>query len=271
MIRKPSKSQIVLLIILLLVGFLLYFALQKQRSNKDLPSATVNTPQTAASLPAGIPSPSAPTPVRSLLNDIDQETWSYYKEIALLQEFGTAPEMIKKWTQPIVLYIGAYATEEDLVLIGTHIEALQEIPGIPQITQTDRLIDANMTIMFVTQAQLDEETAKYEESSFGFTRIWWASRSGEITKAEIQIVWDEQTQAQRNHTILEEVTQALGLMNDSERYADSIFYVHYSTDITALSDLDWTLVRIHYDRAIAPGLNPEVVEQLYVQYHGTTS
>lgn len=55
--------------------------------------------------------------------------------------------------------------------------------------------------------------------------------------------------------IREELTQSLGLFQDSWRYPDSIFYQGWS-DITAYSDLDRTTIGLLYDSRLDPWMTP---------------
>ncbi len=216
-----------------------------------------------------VPTVSAdPTEPPSFLSQIDQTTWDYYKLIALRNEFGSQSMqgVVKKWTTPISIYIGEHHTQEDLSIIQNHIEDLQAISGIPDMAVTDSFEDANLTISFITQAEMNVKTESHGEIALGYTTVWW-DQQGSITKAEIDIVYDVQTQMERKHTLLEEITQAMGLMNDAILYEDSIFYVEYKPDILALSLLDWKLLQIHYTDIIEPGMKEGAVEALYTKAH----
>ena len=227
-------------------------------------------------LPSGTQTPAEPTAtVRatpaeppSFLSYIDQTTWDYYKLIALRNEYGAASAQgfVKKWTDSISVFVGIHHTEEDLEIISNHLADLQKVPGIPAISLVDTAIDANVTILFITQADMNTMTESHGEIAHGYTTVWW-DPNGAITKSEIYIVYDEQTQVERKHTLLEEITQALGLLNDAILYDDSIFYVEYKPDILSLSALDWKLLEIHYADLIEPGMKEDVLEDLYVQAH----
>lgn len=209
-----------------------------------------------------------PTQPPSFLAQIDQTTWDYYKLIALQSEFGSSSrqDVVKKWTTPIFVYIGEHHTEDDLCIVQDHLDALQKIPGIPEISRTDSLENANLTISFITQGEMNVKTESNGEIALGYTTIWWDSQ-GSITKGEIDIVYDAQTQMERKHTLLEEITQAMGLMNDAILYDDSIFYVEYKPDIIALSSMDWKLLEIHYSDVIGPGMNGKEIDALYRTSH----
>ncbi|MBR5280258.1 MAG: DUF2927 domain-containing protein [Clostridia bacterium] len=212
-------------------------------------------------------SSTAPTAPPSYLARIDQATWDYYKLIALQNEYGAASSQgsVKKWMDSISVFVGIYHTDEDLHIISKHIEDLNKVPGIPAISITDSSENANVTILFITQADMNQMTADHGEIAHGYTTVWWDQ--GSITKSEIYIVYDEQTQLERQHTLLEEMTQARGLLNDAILYDDSIFYVEYKPDILSLSSMDWKLLEIHYSDLIEPGMKEAAGEDLYRQAH----
>ncbi len=247
-----KQGQFLLLtgIVLLLCVVLVFFAAPQQ----DLPSGEPSAATTET--PTVTPTPE-PKPL-SILANISPETWSYYKSVALTSEFGTADQdgLIKKWTQPIYLYVDGPASALDRQIIDDHVTALKAMQGVPNIYLTENRQLANLTVSFVTQAEMNILTAETNEMALGYTRIWWDDNAS-ITQGEIAIVYDEQTQLERQHTILEELTQSLGLMNDSDVYPDSIFYMEYADNVLALSDLDWQVVAIHYCDAIQPGMGPE--------------
>lgn len=79
----------------------------------------------------------------------------------------------------------------------------------------------------------------------------WPGRDWHIQKARIvinSILEDEHI----NHCLLEELSQSLGLPNDSDRLRPSVF--NESARLTRLSDLDRILIRTLYDPAISAGM-----------------
>ncbi len=225
----------------------------------------VQVPELPASptvVPTTIPTATPRKP--TFVDGFDLDTWSYYKEIALISEYSALDQngLIKKWNEAIRIYVDGLPTLEDRAIIQRHVAALNEIPGVPDISIEADALNCNMTISFITQKEMNTITKDHNEVAFGYTMIWW-NYDAQITKAKIYIVRDRQKQIERQHTILEEMTQALGLMNDSARYDDSIFYIYYSDSILRLSKMDWDLIRIHYCDDIVSGMTAEDVSSLY--------
>ena len=78
----------------------------------------------------------------------------------------------------------------------------------------------------------------------------------------ILIASDLKTQTARSHLIREELTQVLGLFQDSDRFPDSIFY-HPWTTVTEYADIDRDLIRILYMDNVTPGMTRDEVVSLF--------
>jgi len=69
-------------------------------------------------------------------------------------------------------------------------------------------------------------------------------------------------QVKRSHLIREELTQSLGLMDDSYAYPDSIFYQEW-TATQEYSDIDRKLIEMLYLEETRPGMSREQVESIF--------
>lgn len=214
------------------------------------------TRQTFLPTPAPTASPTpapmaAPTPDRSLALD-------YLSEIAFSSEYGGSAGSegkIRKWEQPILIEVSGSPTAEDLATLDSHIEALGMIPGMPDIRRV--VSDGSVEMHFVPLSGMAYTIPGYVEGNWGYFQVWWDSGM-RIERALIGIATDVTTQEQRNHLILEEVTQMLGLMQDSELYEDSIFYAPWS-ETQALSELDWQTLYLLYRPNIRAGMTQDEV------------
>ena len=68
------------------------------------------------------------------------------------------------------------------------------------------------------------------------------------------------TQTQRCHLIREELTQSMGMMQDSNLYADSIFQIEW-TETVKYSKQDESVIRLLYGgNGIEPGDSAEAID-----------
>ncbi len=99
---------------------------------------------------------------------------------------------------------------------------------------------------------------RYVQGNKGFFWVLWDHNVNinTIHSASILISTTENdlTQKERSHLIREELTQSLGLMNDSNKYADSIFYQVW-TDTETYADIDKAVIQILYDPNVLPNMS----------------
>ncbi|HHT93690.1 MAG TPA: DUF2927 domain-containing protein [Clostridia bacterium] len=184
-------------------------------------------------------------------NNASESVVDYFLEIALECEYGDGSGVIKKWKMPINIYVMGNFTREDYEVIKGHVDYLNSIEGIPRVKLVRDMNEANVYVNFITQWEMSQKVC-VDEIVWGFVRCFWNERY-EITNAEILIVYDRTNQCQRHHVILEEMTQMLGLLNDSDLHEDSIFYNGYSEN-TRLSRIDELVIRILYNSGVKSGM-----------------
>ncbi len=175
----------------------------------------------------------------------------YFLEVALECEYGDGSGVVKKWETPINIYVMGNFTHEDYEIIKGHVDCLNSMEGIPSISLVCDMKEANVFVNFISQWEMSQKI-RVEEVLWGFVRCYWNERY-EITNAEVLIVYDRTTQSQRHHVIIEEMTQMLGLLNDSYMYEDSIFYNGYS-ETTRLSRIDELVIRLLYNSGVKSGM-----------------
>ncbi|MGD9146964.1 MAG: DUF2927 domain-containing protein, partial [Anaerolineae bacterium] len=119
---------------------------------------------------------------------------------------------------------------------------------------------ANVKMIFAPEAEFSKLDPNYQPTNYGFFWVNWDSK-GEIYRARILISTDKVGQEERSHLIREELTQSLGLMRDSIKYPDSIFYANRS-QTTEYADIDERLIKLLYSAAIEPEMTEAEVRQV---------
>ena len=175
----------------------------------------------------------------------------YFLEVALGSEYGMANFSIKKWRHDLDIEVVGTPTEEDLRTVDRVIADLNLLIG-PSVQMRRVAGGGNVRLHFVPH----QEFYHYEPRGIvfygGFFWGWW-NTAGEIERARVVIGSDRMDQHLRNHYIREELTQILGLMNDSHKHPDSIFYQEYS-ETDHFSELDQRVIRMLYNRMVRPGM-----------------
>lgn len=207
---------------------------------------------------------------------------SYFLEIALGSEFGPDSAInsavIRKWQSPVIIRVQGAPTAEDLETLGAVIAEINaELAAIPGLTPEmvsliwdDNHPSPNLSISFLPEAEFSQVEPNYRPGNLGF--FWtYPNAQGVIQRATVLISTSGVTQQERSHLIREELTQSLGLMNDSWRDQASIFYQGW-TDSTTYTELDRKLIRWLYSPRLQPGMGMATVRQVLPQHpHGNGS
>ncbi len=181
------------------------------------------------------------------------EQKEYFYKIALNVEYGNNSNKTKKWQMNPKIKTYGNPTADDLDTLNKVIDELNNgliHDGVAlQLAASDS--DANVKIYFVPKEDYGSIEPRYVQGNKGFFWVWWNNYL--INRARILISTTGITQKERSHLIREELTQSLGLMNDSNKYADSIFYQVW-TGTETYADIDKAVIQILYDPKILPNM-----------------
>ncbi len=184
-----------------------------------------------------------------------QDEISYFVDIALGTEFGGATRRIRKWQSHIRIKAVGSATAEDDRTLEQLTAELEALTGISFSFVED---DGNVELYIVPVSEFDTYEPNYVPGNLGFVWVFWNGSSW-IYKARILVTTEGVTQQERSHLLREELTQSLGLLNDSNRYPESIFYQGW-TDVVRFTDLDKMVIQMLYH----PDVRPEMTEEQVV-------
>ena len=182
----------------------------------------------------------------------------YFFETALGTEFGTSQPVIHKWTDNIRIKLNGTPTGTDLDCLNQVVTELNSLIGSISLDIITR--NSNLDIYFATVDQFASIEPGYVPGNMGFFWVWW-DNDGAIYKGKVLIAIDEISQQERSHLIREELTQSTGIMNDSYRYKDSIFYQEW-TDTINYAPIDRTIISLLYDPRLKPGMAQDQVSSV---------
>jgi hypothetical protein len=192
-------------------------------------------------------------------NKYSKAQMDYFFEIALGAEFGDSVPVIKKWDDDIHIKIHGEPTEDDINSIKKIVNELNDLLGVVNVRIVDE--NENVSITFSPESEFASLDPNYVPTNYGFFWALWHDDNYVIYEASILISSVEITQMERSHLIREELTQSLGLMNDSDAFDNSIFY-HKWTDVTNYSDIDRAVIELLYHKQIKPGMTKSQVAEI---------
>jgi len=197
-----------------------------------------------------------------------------FVEIALNNEYSAQESGVRKWMQPIHYSI-VHRTADKLLhqhITESHLKHLASITGVKIQPATDKN-KVNLTIIFSTEKLIYQELKqdfllqnKQHISELSRNSVCLAHFStyanNSIKNAVVIIPVDRaRAHAKLLSCVVEELTQIMGLPNDSDRVFPSIFNDKSHDDY--LSGLDFILLKLLYRPEIKVGMNqPQVKKQL---------
>lgn len=190
---------------------------------------------------------------------------------------GVAPaERVRKWTAPIRYKIAGSNLAEWRPVIQRHTATLTGLTGIAYQEIGPKEAGENLVVMLVPRDKMSEAGALVEKDPNKLRAVVNGTRGGcyflSYSK-EDRIVYAavvanvEGPKPMLEHCLLEEMTQMMGLPNDSDQVSPSMF--NDSERHMALTPGDVALVKALYDPALKPGTPRAealaVVKRLFLQ------
>lgn len=178
-----------------------------------------------------------------------KEILDYFNEVAYGSDMVNDPQTqkITKWDKDVKLYIDGYYTTQDLINVRNIISELNTLLTNIKITIVKSKSESNSIIYF---GNFDFFAKKYLTGvepyvdCNGYCVIYSFMDSPIIYNVKIFIKSSAST-VDKKHAVTEEITQSLGLANDSWKYPESIFYEGYSTT-DRLSKIDKEVIKMLY-------------------------
>ena len=198
-----------------------------------------------------------------------EQIFAWFEEVVLDMEYSEGEgdiTLVQKWMVPIGFRVYGTPTEEDLAVLNGFVAQMNRIPGFPGFYTAEAEGQEHMQIHFLDGDAFREGFSSVinGEDAYGATQFWYYTQTNEIHTARIGCRSDI-PQSERNSVLVEEIVNALGI-SDTFLREDSITY-QYSNENTALSNVDWTLLKLLYHPDVKCGMDREqcasVIQKLY--------
>lgn len=198
------------------------------------------------------------------LTDFQEEAIAYFKEVALGFEFGSASAITRKWKEPMRIYVSGKAEGP---LYSTLQEVRSEINSlVSDGFQIEIAVDSATSNFHIFLGTAKDYVARYPgqssyvQTNYGLFSVFWDGLN-QINRGHMYVDIDRADSRAQHHLLREELTQALGLARDSEKYPESIFQQSYTyTDTYAAIDRE--LIRLLYHPEMTTGLTEPEVDTL---------
>lgn len=197
------------------------------------------------------------------LTVFQRQTISYFKDIALGFETGSASKVIRRWSEPMKIYAyGEVSTKMDSTLNAIILE-INELTGENFTTERVDTIEESNYELYV--GPYTEFIKLYPQLENQATQNWGIFSLQlnvyEITSGVMMVDTERPNLVEQQHLLREELTQSLGLAQDSAKYFDSIFQIEW-TRVTEYSQIDKELIQLLYHPDMKLGLDVDEVGDL---------
>lgn len=195
----------------------------------------------------------------NLTNDAETD---YFLEVSFGNEFTNGYNNLRKWEQDIAIYVPDDSYNELNEELDLIIEEINDLSEEIELYLVDDEDDANYIIYFggheTYTTDYEPNAAKHAKENWGLFWIYWdkdyAIYSGSMY-VDTERVKDLDCQM---HLLREELTQSLGLTNDSYDYSNSIFYQEWSCT-TEYTEIDEILIEYILSADIEAGMTKQQV------------
>ena len=179
--------------------------------------------------------------------EFSPEAKEYFNKVAYGSEFDGGNSSLKKWNQDINIYVVGDKRDYLMSELNDIVSELNGLISTININIVDNESDANFFILFGSQ----QDYNNYDSESIGYTEhnqgLFIAYGGENLTKATMYVdIERTSTIDGKKHLLREELTQSLGLCNDSYDYPESIFYQGW-TETTEYADIDKELIQMLYN------------------------
>ena len=173
-----------------------------------------------------------------------QETVEYFDEIAMGTEDGRRYDHITRYTTDVKIYMEGHQPQYIVDELNSIVSELNGIINTVDVQVTNSKSDANMVISIGSLDKIKNEypvfkNTIYQNANAGFS-IGMNYSNVFLNTNNIRSV------QHAKHVLREELTQAMGLTNDSYKYPESVFYEGVS-EVTEYAPIDVEIIKMLYN------------------------
>lgn len=172
------------------------------------------------------------------------EVMEYFYEVALGSEFGASRQKPFKWTTDMKIFVDGQKPQYLMSELNKVVGELNSIINPINIRIVTNRAEANYFIYFGSHTSFKTKYPVYSpkllETNWGYFEVY-------PNKGIMYVdLYRNTEQVSHKHLLREELTQSLGLVNDSWKYSQSIFYQGWTTT-TEYLPIDRELIDILYN------------------------
>jgi hypothetical protein len=181
----------------------------------------------------------------------DRAALDYFGEVAGAAEFGENGGVLHRWDEDLRIAVYGSPTPDDRAALAGVVDDLNGLISTIEVSIVEA--DPNVEIHFAPVEEFPTLEPNYVAGNMGYVYVWWDGE-GRIYSGRVLISTTGLTPQERAHVIREELTQGLGLLNDSWLYPDSVFYQGW-TEVGQYAPLDRLVIEMLYRPDLEAGMS----------------
>jgi hypothetical protein len=180
--------------------------------------------------------------------EFSDEAKEYFNKVAYGSEFSNEESSNRKWEQDISIYVKGQKPDYLMSELKSIVKELNGLISTINIEIITNESEADIVVFFGSAQGYNE----YDSRSIGYTDhnqglFILSGNDTELTYGTMYVDTQRTTDIDaQKHLLREELTQSLGLPNDSYDYPESIFYQGW-TQTTEYSDIDKEVIQMLYN------------------------
>lgn len=176
--------------------------------------------------------------------EYSEETKMYFNEIAYGREFDNDTNVLYKWESNILIYVDGEKNQYLIDELNRVIEELNEIIIPIKLKIVKSLKESNFVVFFGDHITFHKRYKLFSpeklEHNMGYFELYYGSGVMYVD------LYRNTDKISHKHLIREELTQSLGLVNDSDSYPESIFFQGW-TKTNEYTKIDIELIELLYN------------------------
>ena len=208
-----------------------------------------------------IPEPTLPEHSDLYTEDVTiEDAILWFSEVCLDSEIINSgdPSKVQRWEDPILYQLHGQPTSQDLEVLGSFSNWLNQVEGFPGIAEAGDGDFANMNIYFTDHQGLLDIMGDNFADVDGAMTFWY---DVDVIYAGDICIRTDLPQDLRNSVILEELYNCLGPVQDTVLREDSIIYQYFSQP-QALTAVDELILKLLYHPQIQCGMDQTACEEV---------
>lgn len=193
---------------------------------------------------------------------------AYFLEVGFGNEFRPSFDNLRKWTEDIKIFVPDTTYSELMNELEQIIDEINDLSSTIKLQRVYSQSESNYIVFFGNANtyvnQYEGKAANWVTNNYGLFFTYWDDFEIFRGTMYVDVTRTEGIDCQK-HLLREELTQSLGLMNDTNGYENSVFHQQF-TCTNQYAEIDKVLIDYILRAELKPGMTREEVCSIIVDW-----